>query len=105
MVDVPLDEKLSPAQNAQRYFKLYQKARSAKSPGSGTDSERPARSLIIWKARWKIWKSARTSASLAELRAELEKLRLCQRQNRSRRQIKQLPPSVPMKLHLPRRTG
>ena len=31
MVDVPLDEKLSPAQNAQRYFKLYQKARSAKS--------------------------------------------------------------------------
>ena len=28
MVDVPLDEKLSPAQNAQRYFTLYQQARS-----------------------------------------------------------------------------
>ena len=29
-LEVQLDEKLSPGQNAQRYFKLYQKARSAK---------------------------------------------------------------------------
>ena len=28
-IEVALDEKLSPAQNAQRYFKLYQKARTA----------------------------------------------------------------------------
>ena len=28
-LEVQLDEKLSPGQNAQRYFKLYQKARSA----------------------------------------------------------------------------
>jgi len=28
-IEIPLDEALSPAQNAQRYFKLYQKARGA----------------------------------------------------------------------------
>ena len=28
-MDIPLDVRLSPAQNAQRYFKRYQKARAA----------------------------------------------------------------------------
>ena len=99
MVDVPLDEKLSPAQNAQRYFKLYQKARSAKSLAA-EQIQKTGEELYYLEGQMENLEKCEDEPSLAELRAELEKLGYVSA-SRSRKQIKQLPPSVPMKFTSP----
>ena len=53
-VTIPLDKQLTPAQNAQRYFKKYQKARKRK---------RPWQNCPFWKARCWTWASAWVKAS------------------------------------------
>ncbi len=45
-IQIPLDESLSPAQNAQRYFKLYQKARGAKRLAS--EQKQKAENELLW---------------------------------------------------------
>ncbi len=45
-IEIPLDESLSPAQNAQRYFKLYQKARGAKRLAS--EQKQKAEDELLW---------------------------------------------------------
>ncbi len=46
MIDIPMDISLSPAQNAQRYFKLYQKARGAAS--LATEQKKQAEDSLFW---------------------------------------------------------
>ncbi len=96
---VPLDEKLSPAQNAQRYFKLYQKARSARTLAA-EQIEKTGEELYYLEGQLENLAKCGDEPSLAELRAELEKLGYVHASH-NRRQIKQLPPSAPMKFTSP----
>ncbi|MBQ8095230.1 MAG: NFACT family protein, partial [Clostridia bacterium] len=45
-IEIPLDESLSPAQNAQRYFKLYQKARGARRLAA--EQKEKAENELLW---------------------------------------------------------
>ena len=99
MVHVPLDEKLSPAQNAQRYFKLYQKARSARILAA-EQIEKTSEELYYLEGQLENLTKCEDEPSLAELRGELEKLGYVNASH-NRRQIKSLPPSTPMKFTSP----
>ncbi len=95
MMTVELDEKLSPAQNAQRYFKLYQKARNAKTLAA-EQIQKTSEELSYLEGQMENLGKCTEEAELSELRQELEKLGYV-RVNRNRRQLKQLPPSKPMR--------
>ena len=95
---VELDEKLSPAQNAQRYFKLYQKARNAQTLAA-EQIEKTTEELTYLEGQADNLTKCTEENELSELRDELEKLGYV-KANRNRRQIKQLPPSAPMKFTL-----
>lgn len=92
---VELDEKLSPGQNAQKYFKLYQKARNAQVLAAEQIEKTSAELNYLEGQMDNLGKCAEES-ELYELRDELEKFGYV-KPNRSRRQIKQLPPSRPMR--------
>lgn len=98
-VTVPLDEKLSPAQNAQRYYKLYQKARSARILAAEqiakTEDE-----LNYLEGQMDNLGKCEAEPELFELRQELEKMGYVNASH-NRRQLKQLPPSQPMKFTAP----
>jgi len=94
MMDVPLEEKLSPAQNAQRYFKLYQKARSARTLAA-EQIEKTRDELNYLEGQVENLRLCETEAELNEIREELEKLNYV-RATRNRRQLKKLPPSQPL---------
>ena len=96
---VELDEKLSPGQNAQRYFKLYQKARNAQTLAA-EQIEKTRAELDYLEGQMDNLSKCTEEAELFELRAELEKFGYV-KPNRNRRQIKQLPPSSPMKFVAP----
>ena len=99
MIDVPLDEKLSPGQNAQRYFKLYQKARNAKTLAA-EQIEKTSAELGYLEGQLDNLTRCEGESELFELRQELEKFGYV-KPNRSRRQLKQLPPSQPMRFTAP----
>ena len=99
MLDVPLDEKLSPGQNAQKYFKLYQKARSAQTLAA-EQIEKTSAELDYLEGQLENLEKCSEESELFELREELEKLGYV-KANRSRRQMKQLPPSRPMRFEAP----
>lgn len=92
---IELDEKLSPGQNAQKYFKLYQKARNAQVLAA-EQIEKTSEELNYLEGQMDNLSKCSEEAELFELRAELEKFGYV-KQNRNRRQLKQLPPSMPMK--------
>ena len=94
-VTVELDEKLSPGQNAQRYFKLYQKARNARTLAA-EQIEKTSAELDYLNGQLDNLTKCESEAELNELRQELEKLGYV-KPNRNRRQLKQLPPSQPMR--------
>ncbi len=96
---VELDEKLSPGQNAQKYFKLYQKARNAKTLAA-EQIEKTSAELNYLEGQMDNLSKCREESELFELRQELEKFGYV-KPNRSRRQLKQLPPSKPMKFTAP----
>lgn len=96
---VELDEKLSPGQNAQRYFKLYQKARSAQTLAA-EQIERTAEELDYLEGQLDNLGKCTAEPELAELRAELERFGYV-KAVKSRRQLKQLPPSQPLKFTAP----
>ena len=73
MVAVELDEKLSPGQNAQRYFKLYQKARNARTLAA-EQIEKTSAELDYLNGQLDNLGKCETEAELNELRQELEKL-------------------------------
>ncbi len=99
MLAVELDEKLSPGQNAQKYFKLYQKARSAQTLAA-EQIEKTSAELNYLEGQLDNLSKCSGESELYELRAELEKLGYV-KPNRSRRQMKQLPPSRPMRFEAP----
>lgn len=94
-IEIKLDVKLSPSQNAQKYFKLYQKARNARTLAAEqilkTEEE-----LSYLEGQLDNLGKCSGESELAELREELERFGYV-RKNTSRRQMKQLPPSKPMK--------
>ena len=98
-IEIPLDVKLSPAQNAQRYFKLYQKARNARTLAA-EQIERTSEELAYLEGQMDNLGKCSGESELAELRAELEKFGYL-RHSANRRQMKQLPPSQPMKFMAP----
>lgn len=98
MLLVELDEKLSPGQNAQKYFKLYQKARNAQVLAAEQIEKTSAELAYLEGQMDNLGKCAEES-ELFELREELEKFGYV-KANKNRRQMKQLPPSKPMKFEL-----
>ena len=98
-LSVELDEKLSPSQNAQRYFKLYQKARNAQTLAA-EQIEKTSEELGYLEGQLDNLSKCSEESELFELRAELERFGYV-KPNRNRRQMKQLPPSTPMKFTSP----
>ena len=98
-IEIALDVKLSPAQNAQRYFKLYQKARNARTLAA-EQIEKTSAELAYLEGQMDNLGKCTGESELAELRAELEKFGYL-RHTVNRRQMKQLPPSQPMKFTAP----
>ena len=98
-IEIPLDVKLSPAQNAQRYFKLYQKARNARTLAA-EQIEKTSEELAYLEGQMDTLGKCSGESELAELRDELEKFGYVRRVT-NRRQMKQLPPSQPMKFTAP----
>ncbi len=94
-VEIPLDVRLSPAQNAQRYFKLYQKARNARTLAA-EQIEKTSEELNYLEGQLDNLGKCAGESELTELREELEKFGYLKRTT-NRRQLKQLPPSQPMK--------
>ena len=94
LMKIELDEKLSPSQNAQRYFKLYQKAKSAQTLAADQKRMTEAELAYLEGQLDNLGKCVE-EAELNELRQELEKEGYV-RANHNRRQLKQLPPSKPM---------
>lgn len=70
-VRVPMDVSLSPAQNAQRYFKLYQKARGARTLAA-EQKENTLRELAYLEQMEDDLRKCTDAAGLSELRAMLE---------------------------------
>lgn len=91
---IELDEKLSPSQNAQRYFKLYQKARAAQKL-AGEQIDKSRLELDYLEGQLFNLDDCEEETELNEIRAELETLGYVNA-NHNRRQIKQLPPSKPL---------
>ncbi|MGI6238716.1 MAG: Rqc2 family fibronectin-binding protein [Christensenellales bacterium] len=98
-VTVALDERLSPAQNAQRYYKKYQKARSARTLAA-EQIARTGEELQYLEGQMQNLETCTDEPALFELRTELEKLGYI-RANHNRRQMKQLPPSEPLRFTSP----
>ena len=99
LLTVELDEKLSPGQNGQKYFKLYQKARNAQTLAA-EQIEKTASELDYLEGQMDNLSKCQEESELFELRQELEKYGYV-KPNRSRRQMKQLPPSKPLKFTSP----
>ena len=93
---VELDPKLSPAANAQRYFKLYQKARSARRLAA-EQKERTEEELNYLEGQLENLGKCTEEAELFEIRSELEHEGYV-KPSRSRSQMKSLAPSRPLKL-------
>ena len=92
---IELDVRLSPGANAQRYFKLYQKARSAQRLAA-EQKAKTEEELYYLEGQMDNLSKCQEEAELSEIRAELEKQGYV-KENRNRRQMKALPPSQPMK--------
>ena len=92
---IELDVRLSPGENAQRYFKLYQKARSARDLASEQKKKTEEELNYLYGQLENLGKCTE-EAELFEIRAELEQQGYV-KANHNRRQIKSLPPSKPLK--------
>lgn len=69
-VDVPLSERMTPAQNAQAYYKKYTKSKAAKIHLT-EQLERDGRELEYVRSVLDMLSRAKTEAELSEIRAEL----------------------------------
>ena len=98
-MEIPLDVKLSPAANAQRYVKLYQKAKSAQRLAQEQIEKTSAEIEYLENQLYNLDRCEGES-ELAEIRAELAHLGYV-KENTSRRQQKSLPPSQPLKFTAP----
>ena len=92
---IELDVRLSPGANAQRYFKLYQKARNAQRLAA-EQKEKTEEEIAYLEGQLDNLDKCTQEAELFEIRAELEKEGYL-KPTHNRRQMKALPPSLPMK--------
>ena len=99
LILIELDERLSGGQNAQRYFKLYQKARNAQTLAA-EQIQKTSEELDYLEGQLDNLEKCQEEAELFELRSELERFGYV-KPNRNRRQMKQLPPSKPMRFESP----
>ena len=70
-IDIPMDVSLSPAQNAQRYFKLYQKARGARTLAAEQKAKAEQELLYLEQMEDDLRKCT-DAVGLSELRSMLE---------------------------------
>ena len=94
-VSIPMDVSLSPAQNAQRYFKLYQKARGAKTLAAD-QKEKAEQELAYLEQMEDDLRKCTDARGLAELREMLVASGHV-RQSVSRVKARKEAPSQPMK--------
>ncbi len=94
-IDIPMDVSLSPAQNAQRYFKLYQKARGARTLAA-EQKAKTEQELAYLEQMEDDLRKCTDAAGLAELRSMLEKSGHV-RHTVSRVKPRKEAPSQPMK--------
>ncbi len=94
-LQVELDKQLTPAQNAQKYFKRYQKARSARETAAQQREKTLAELSVLEGALDDLGKCVE-EAELMEIRQELQKAGYV-RANHTRKPVKRLPESLPYK--------
>ena len=92
-ITVPLDIRLTPAQNAQKYFKKYQKARSARETAA-VQRDRTLEELDYLDNMLMDAENCTSESELEEIRQELVRTGYMKRVT-NRRQQRQLPKSVP----------
>ena len=90
---IPLDVQLTPAQNAQRYFKRYQKARSARETAA-EQREKTLQELDTLESALLDVDKCVGESELEEIRQELQRLGYVKK-NTNRRQQRALPRSKP----------
>lgn len=90
---IPLDVSLSPSQNAQRYYKKYQKARSA-AQEAVVQKENTQRELLILSGALDDLAKSTTEAELEEIRHVLEEAGFLKKPGR-KGPVRHLPASVP----------
>lgn len=98
-MEIALDEKLNANANAQRYFKLYRKAQSAKKLAE-EQRQLAQEELLYLEGQMENLTKCTDESSLWELRSELVKLGYI-KDTSTRRQLKALPPSAPFKYTAP----
>ncbi|MEL7610031.1 MAG: NFACT RNA binding domain-containing protein [Bacillota bacterium] len=91
---VPLDERLSPADNAQKYYKKYQKLRAAREQAK-TLLREAEEELLYLEGQLDNLEKCTTDAELDELRAELEQEGYL-RPSAPRGKRQKTPPSKPL---------
>ena len=72
MLAIALDKQLTPSQNAQRYFKRYQKARSARETAKG-QKQKTFLELAFLEAAYEDLRKCADEKDIADIRSELEK--------------------------------
>ena len=92
-ITVPLDLRLTPAQNAQKYFKKYQKARSARETAA-VQRDKTLEELDYLESMLMDAENCTGESELEEIRRELIRTGYMKRVT-SRRQQRQLPESKP----------
>lgn len=94
-IEIQLDESMSPARNAQRYFKLYQKMRNA-AHLAGEQARETQEELLYLEGQLENLEKSTDEADLQEIRTELEKEGYV-RASHNRRAKKALPESRPLR--------
>ena len=94
-LDITLDRQLTPAQNAQRYFKRYQKARAAKETAAAQKEKTLVELAFLEGALDDLQKCVEES-ELSEIRLELQKAGYV-RASHSRKPQRKLPESQPFR--------
>ncbi len=94
-VDISLDKQLTPAQNAQRYFKRYQKARAAKETAA-EQKEKTLMELAFLEGALDDLQKCVEESELSEIRQEMQKAGYI-RASHSRKPQRKLPESQPLR--------
>ncbi len=94
-ITIPLDAQLTPSQNAQRYFKRYQKARSAREKAA-VEREKTLKELRYLEEMLLDVGKCVGESELEEIRQELVRTGYMKR-NVNRKQQRALPQSVPFR--------
>ncbi len=92
-IRIPMDTRLTPAQNAQRYFKKYQKARNARKTAA-EQKEKTLQELDFLEGALLDVDKCVGESELEEIRQEMAKAGYVKR-NTSRKQMRDLPQSRP----------